>query len=68
MSTYRWKGVIEQAWEFLLWLKAPHANFASVENLVKELHPYEVPAIVALDCVAVSAPYAEWMAENTERS
>ncbi|MBR9835314.1 MAG: divalent-cation tolerance protein CutA, partial [Alphaproteobacteria bacterium] len=25
MATYRWKGVIEQAWEFVLWLKAPEA-------------------------------------------
>ncbi len=22
-STYRWKGVIEQSFEFILWLKAP---------------------------------------------
>lgn len=68
MSTYRWKGVIEQAWEFLLWLKAPQSNFDKIESLVKELHPYDVPAIVALNCVAVNAPYAAWLEENTEHS
>ena len=29
-STYRWKGVVEQAFEFVLWLKAPAANFAKI--------------------------------------
>lgn len=32
-STYRWKGVVEQAFEFVLWLKAPAANFAKIEAL-----------------------------------
>ena len=32
-STYRWKGVVEQAFEYILWLKAPAANFAKIETL-----------------------------------
>jgi periplasmic divalent cation tolerance protein len=68
MSTYRWRGVVEQAWEFLLWLKAPRENFSALEALVTELHPYDVPGIVALDCHQVSAPYADWLKENTDIS
>ncbi len=66
MSTYRWKGVVEQAWEFVLWLKAPEANFQKIETLVKDQHPYDVPAITALPLTQVNAPYAEWVAENTD--
>lgn len=66
MSTYRWRGVIEQAWEFLLWLKAPSKNFSAIEALVTEIHPYDVPSILALDCPQVSLPYALWLKENTD--
>ncbi|NQY14330.1 MAG: divalent-cation tolerance protein CutA [Henriciella sp.] len=65
-STYRWKGVVEQAFEFILWLKAPTANFAKIEAIVKEHHPYDVPAIVALGVTQVNAPYEAWVNENTD--
>lgn len=65
-STYRWKGVVEQAFEFILWLKAPAENFARIEAIVKDHHPYDVPAIVALGVTQVNAPYAAWVKENTD--
>ena len=65
-STYRWKGVVEQAFEFILWLKAPAANFSRIEAVVAKHHPYDVPAIVALGVSDVSAPYAAWIKENTD--
>ncbi|MEO1304048.1 MAG: divalent-cation tolerance protein CutA [Pseudomonadota bacterium] len=65
-STYRWKGVVEQAFEFILWLKAPAKNFAKIEAIVKDHHPYDVPSIVALGCTQVHAPYAAWVEENTD--
>ena len=65
-STYRWKGVVEQAFEFILWLKAPAENFGKIEAIVKEHHPYDVPAIVALGCTQVNAAYQDWVEENTD--
>ncbi|KCZ56328.1 divalent-cation tolerance protein CutA [Hyphomonas chukchiensis] len=65
-STYRWKGVVEHAFEFVLWMKAPEAHWSGIEALVNEIHPYEVPAIVALPCAHVSAPYEAWVNENTD--
>lgn len=65
-STYRWKGVVEQAFEFILWLKAPAENFARIEAIVKAHHPYDVPAIVALGVTEVNADYAAWVDENTD--
>ena len=65
-STYRWKGVVEQAFEFILWLKAPTANFARIEAVVAKHHPYDVPAIVALGVTEVNAPYAAWVEDNTD--
>ena len=65
-STYRWKSVVEQAFEFVLWLKAPKANWDRIEALVLTHHPYEVPAMVALPCIQANAPYEAWVHENTD--
>lgn len=66
MATYRWKGVIEQAWEFVLSLKAPEANFSKIETLVKDLHPYDVPTITGMPCTHSSREFSDWVSENTE--
>lgn len=65
-SSYRWKGVIEQSFEFILWLKAPEANWAKIDDMVQRLHPYDVPAIVAMPLTHVSSAYEAWAIENTE--
>jgi periplasmic divalent cation tolerance protein len=65
-SSYRWKGVIEQSFEFILWLKAPEANWGKIEALVDRVHPYDVPAIVAMPLTHVSDAYAAWALENTD--
>jgi periplasmic divalent cation tolerance protein len=65
-SSYRWKGVIEQSFEFILWLKAPDANWSKIEALTRRLHPYDVPAIVATPLSHVSPDYAAWALENTD--
>ncbi len=65
-SSYRWKGVIEQSFEFILWLKAPEANWARLEALARTHHPYDVPAIVAMPLSHVSDDYAAWALENTD--
>jgi len=47
-STYRWKGKIESAKEFLLLVKTTRGRFSAVSKLVRELHSYDVPEIIAL--------------------
>ena len=65
-STYRWRGAIEQASEFMLVIKAPMRSFSKVERKVRELHSYEVPEIVAVTLAAGSKPYVAWLAESTQ--
>ncbi|WP_018148708.1 divalent-cation tolerance protein CutA [Henriciella marina] len=65
-STYLWKGVVEQAFEHILWLKSVEACWSGLEALVKDLHPYDVPAMIAWPCTHVLADYADWLTENTE--
>jgi periplasmic divalent cation tolerance protein len=64
-STYRWKGVVEQSFEFILWLKAPAVNWTRIEALVARSHPYDVPALVALPLARIGAAYEAFVDENT---
>ena len=65
-SIYRWKGKIEHDAEMLLILKSRRAHFSLLEARVRELHPYDVPEIIAMDVVAGSRPYLEWIDETTK--
>ncbi|HYF34019.1 MAG TPA: divalent-cation tolerance protein CutA [Prosthecobacter sp.] len=60
-SIYRWQGKIETGTEVLAIFKTTEAAFSAFEVRLRELHPYEVPEIVALRPCQVSGPYAEWV-------
>ena len=60
-SVYRWKGVVERSEETLLVLKTTRSGFKRLASRLVELHPYEVPEIVALDVTDAHAPYVAWV-------
>jgi periplasmic divalent cation tolerance protein len=67
-STYRWKGKVESAEEFLLLIKTSRKRFAAVRDAVHKLHNYEVPEIIALPIAAGSRAYLDWIAESVKPS
>jgi periplasmic divalent cation tolerance protein len=64
-SIYRWKGRTERAQEVSLLLKTRRALFDAVAARVGELHPYDVPSIVATELPLVANTYAEWLEQET---
>jgi len=48
-SIYRWKGAIETSGEVLAILKTTEERYPELEARIKELHPYEVPEVVAVE-------------------
>lgn len=67
-SVYRWQGEVEQAEEVPLLLKCRAADFERVSALVRSLHPYQVPSIVAAPLAAVDATYGEWLRTQTSET
>jgi periplasmic divalent cation tolerance protein len=65
-STYRWKGRVESAKEYLLLIKTSSGHFAAVRDQVRKLHTYEVPEIIALPITAGSRAYLAWIAASVE--
>ena len=63
-SIYRWQGAIETAAETLAIFKTTAAAFPAFEKALTEMHPYEVPEIIALTPAQVVGPYRDWVCGN----
>ncbi len=65
-SFYHWKGEFCDDLEQLLILKTTREKAEKVITAIKEMHPYEVPEIIAIPVIAGHAPYLEWIREETQ--
>ncbi len=64
-SIYRWQGQIEDTSEVLAILKTERARLDELIAALGEIHPYQVPEILAVPADRVSAPYARWVLAET---
>ena len=65
-SFYHWKGEFCDDQEQLLILKTTQKKSEEVIAALKEMHPYEVPEIIAIPVIAGHAPYLAWVHEETQ--
>jgi len=69
ISIYRWEGTVEESEEALAIVKTTAARLRSLEARVGELHPYELPEILAIEPDGGSNAYLNWIRESvTTRS
>lgn len=66
-STYRWQGKVEEADEVFLMMKTVQERLPALAARIKELHPYNVPEVIALPVEAALPSYAAWVVEETRR-
>ena len=66
-SIYRWKGALERATEHLMIMKTAGDRLASLTHRIKELHPYEVPEVIALSIDDGDTAYLEWIFSETRK-
>ena len=64
-SIYRWEGKVQDDPEVLMVIKTRRELFDKLEKRVRELHPYEVPEVIALDITKGSEPYLGWISQST---
>lgn len=65
-SIYRWKGKMESTSEFLLIIKTSRGRFGGLQKIVRRLHSYESPEIIALPVARGSRDYLDWISECTD--
>jgi periplasmic divalent cation tolerance protein len=68
LSVYRWEGKVQQDPEELLVIKTRRDRLGRLEERVKDLHPYDVPEVVALPILGGSRDYLAWLADSTAPS
>ena len=66
-SVYTWQDTLETAEEYPLLIKALKNNYSAIEQAILELHPYELPEIIALPIVGGSFKYLSWIATVSSR-
>ena len=64
-SIYRWKGVVEHADEVQLIAKTTAARLDAAIARIRELHPYELPEIVAIQADAGLRGWLDWVGNET---
>lgn len=66
-STYRWRDAIHDDAEDLLIVKTSRDRLPELERRVREIHPYEVPEVLALPIDLGSAAYLAWLAGSLRK-
>jgi periplasmic divalent cation tolerance protein len=67
-SVYRWEDRIEQAEEQLLIIKTGSAAYRALQAKIVDLHPYELPEIIAVPVQEGLPAYLGWVIQSTEKS
>ena len=65
-SIYRWQGAVEDESEALGLIKTTSDRYTALEARIAELHPYDVPELLALPVVAGLPEYLEWLRSSTD--
>lgn len=65
-SIYRWQGAVERTTEVPLLIKTTRERYGEVEHAIRQLHPYEVPEIIAIPIVDGYAAYLRWVRDATQ--
>ena len=66
-SIYRWEGAIEATDEVLLLIKTLPARSPALQDRLRELHPYELPELLAVTSAFGLPDYLRWVADETRK-
>jgi len=63
-SVYRWQEKIENASEVPVFIKILAQHYPRVEQVIKAMHPYELPEIIAVPINNGLPAYMQWIAKE----
>ena len=65
-SIYFWEGKMQEDDEHLLLIKTRSEKFHALQKRIEQIHPYQVPEILALPVVQGNESYLNWVNENVQ--
>lgn len=60
-SCFRWEGRVQYETETLLLIKTTRARLAALTTRIRELHPYELPEVIAVPVMGGLEQYLDWV-------
>lgn len=67
-SSYVWEGKVVNEEEFKILFKTTHNQCEAFMHRLREIHPYELPAIYALEPSACDPSFAQWVVDQTRKT
>ena len=67
-SSFWWQGKLDSARESLLIIKTRASLLPEIIEMVKSVHSYEVPEIIALPIIGGSEDYLKWIDDEVRES
>jgi periplasmic divalent cation tolerance protein len=67
-SSFWWQGRLDSARESLLIIKTRASLLQEVIDLVKEVHSYSAPEIIALPIIGGNQDYLKWIDDEVKES
>ena len=67
-SVYRWQGAVHDEAEARVGLHTRRALVPAIVARTAELHPYDVPCVIAVPLVGGNPAYLDWLAAETRES
>ena len=64
-SVYRWQGKVEAAAEVLLLVKTSAEAYPALQERLRQLHPYELPELLAVEAASGLPEYLQWLATES---
>ena len=64
-SVYRWQGKVEAAAEVLLLVKTSAEAYPALQERLRQLHPYELPELLAVEAASGLPEYLQWLAAES---
>lgn len=67
-SIYRWQDKIENTSELPVFIKTLAEHYPRVEEIIKEMHPDELPEIISVSISGGLPAYLQWISDETATS
>ena len=65
-SLFWWQGKLDSARESLMVIKTKTSKLKEITELVKKVHSYEVPEVIALPIIGGNEDYLRWIDTTLE--
>ena len=68
VSIYQWRGERQQGTEHILYIKTEKSRYSELESMITDVHPYELPEVIAVPISNALPGYLSWIKSITNKA